>query len=142
MDATTRNDPSLKWKPTLILAIAGLGSLLVINFTLMAVQDHREDDPDETITHVEGLDFLVYFKNGTIENVTDVSYSGVHATVFSVTNATFSIEFDAYPNGYFITSINGAIGGWTYKVNGTSPGIAANFFPANNRTTIDWVQVS
>lgn len=56
----------------------------------------------------------------------------VNSTVFDAVNQSFSVEYEEYSFGYFLTSVDGlsenGTHSWVYRVNNESPSKAVNRF--------------
>jgi hypothetical protein len=132
------NQPRFKWKSTLVIFVVSISALVVVNYSLPYFLN-----PDHHVTNkvtVANITITVNFQNGTVETKKNISSDVTNATVFDIMIASFEISYQSYSNGFFITRINGASNGWTYKVNGVGPSEACNFYVVENDSIIDWDQ--
>ena len=144
------HQPRFKWKPTLAIFIVAISVLIIVNYSLPFFlyptnEENQNQDNKKTIAEnftMVNVAISVKYKNGTSETKSNVSSHIVNATVFDIMNENFRITYLTYPGipGYFITGINGANYGWTYKVNGVSPSKACSLYVLENNSVIEWNQ--
>jgi len=131
---------AFNWKATLVIFAVSFSTLLVMNYSLPFFFGGNRNPEELTTITVANVTITVDYKNGTIDQRTNVTSRIVNATVFDIMNKEFHIAYDVYPAGYFISEINGARLGWTYMVDSVSPGIACNKYQVSNNSIITWHQ--
>ena len=129
-----------KWKATVLAFAVGFSSLMIVNFVFLP--SINLPSPAEGSVMVDNVTLVVNFKNGTMIERNNLFTNKVNATVFDLLDREFGVHYRIYPNGYFVTSINGATGGYVYSVDGVSPGVASNLYPLANDSIIIWTKVS
>ncbi|MHA1683060.1 MAG: DUF4430 domain-containing protein [Promethearchaeota archaeon] len=133
-------------KLSIVLLLCGLGVLLLFNYSSVLFADwgggnNGDDDPCHGVLRVENITVHVNYRNGSSEDKVNLALENGTFTVFAIMEKEFVISYDVYSNGYFITSINGATNGWTYKVDTIPVGIASNKQCLSNNTVIEWNQL-
>lgn len=142
----------------LALVIIGLGGLTFLNFTVpLLEQGFTGENPtgggdtggevnkeSNDIILVQNVTIMVTFLNGTVETRENLTVDDGNFTIFALMDREFDIEYKTYSNypGYIITGINGASGGYIYKVDGVLPGVSSSLVTLKNNTLIEFIQVS
>jgi hypothetical protein len=133
--------PAFNWKATLAIFIIAIAGLFAVN-EYFKYESNLPDDQTGDVILIINVTITINFLNASQEQEGNCSISKVNPSVFDMLFQHFALTYTSYQNGYLITSINGASGGWVYNVEGISPGVGSNLYPASNHSVVVWTQVS
>ncbi|MBD3352042.1 MAG: hypothetical protein GF364_11200 [Candidatus Lokiarchaeota archaeon] len=133
-----------------VLAAVSLatGVILLYNNNSNGNNDHSDyswaSDPNRLNMPEErsNLTLIIDFNNGTVLEFKDVDLDDHYTTEFDLVNSCCIIEYDIYwwtPVSFFISSINGLKGDWTFEVEGEYIPTGANTISPENNSISEWI---
>ncbi|TFF95554.1 MAG: DUF4430 domain-containing protein [Promethearchaeota archaeon] len=104
-----------------IIIAASFGSLIYFGVS------YSPPTVNQKLEKVQDLTLVIDYGNGTISNYTNFELTNYETTAFDALNKSVSVQYTDYgAQGYFIESINGAVGNWLYYINDNYVSVAAN----------------
>ena len=119
----------------IIIALVGISAFasLIIFTTLY--------EKPETLEGVEDISLFVDYNNGTIKTRTNFTLDNGKTTAFDALEKWCIIRYVVFPNGIFVTEIDGVSGRWIYTINNFFAGVGAAAYPLESGDVVTWKHI-
>lgn len=119
-----------------IVAVSAFVSLIIVNFIL-----YEKPETLETLEGVEDISLFVDYNNGTIKTRTNFTLDNGKTTALDALEKWCIIRYVVYPNGIFVTEIDGVSGSWIYTINNFFAGVGAAAYPLESGDIVTWKHI-
>jgi len=122
----------------IIIAIVGISVFAsLIIFTIL----YERPETLETLEGVEDISLFVDYNNGTIKTRTNFTLDNGKTTALDALEKWCIIRYVVYPNGIFVTEIDGVSGSWIYTINNFFAGVGAAEYPLESGDLVTWKHI-